>query len=162
MVISFIGQDTICCSEESLKDRIKWYLGAYTMRDEVTVLCGKRNKFDEIVRDCVCEVKMSTRLPIKLVMVIPDFKKINKDILSELCDAICIFPSYCEVKEVSENYSIETMIRCSDKTIFYLRCPLSKSLGKYYRFALESGKMEINIYNNLVQDKIPKYDDPFE
>lgn len=149
MILSFIGQNKIDNDIDRLKNCIKWYLNFYSTKDELTVLCGKKNRYDDIVRECVVELLDKTVLPIKLCLVVADCEKITQDILNEYCDSICIYPSYSKDKQISNNYSTDKMIMDSDRVIFYVDGLLNNDVGLYYRRALSYGKVIVNMYETI-------------
>ena len=78
MILAFIGQNKIDGNIDKLKSCIKWYLNFYSTKDELTVLCGNKNRYDDIVRECVAELIGKTVLPVKLCLVVADCKKITQ------------------------------------------------------------------------------------
>ena len=149
MILAFIGQNKIDGNIDKLKSCIKWYLNFYSTKDELTVLCGNKNRYDDIVRECVAELIGKTVLPVKLCLVVADCKKITQDVLDEYCDLICIYPSYSKEKQRSIDYSIDKMIMNSDRIIFYVDSALNNAVGLYYRRALSYGKVTVNMYKTI-------------
>ena len=94
----------------------------------------------------MAELICKTVFPIKLNIVVADCEDITQEILEEYCDSICIYPSYSADKNISREYSYETMIRNSDCVIFYADSPFNNEIGAYYRFATTSGKAVINMF----------------
>ena len=111
-----------------------------------TFIRRRTNCFDDIVRESVAELICKTVFPIKLNIVVADCEDITQEILEEYCDSICIYPSYSADKNISREYSYETMIRNSDCVIFYADSPFNNEIGAYnkrqsgYKYVFHSRK----------------------